>query len=502
MNNSVDIALIEPPSSSFLRGFPLGLSSLAAVIEQKTQYKAKIIDLQSETDWDNIKNIVIDECQHCGINIFGIRALTSTFPEVKKLSAIIKSILPEAVVIVGGPHVSFYPEICLKNNASMDIVVMGEGEETMINLMHAIKKSHNLSTISGITYRTASGDIVRNADRDLLSAEQLGKLSFKYNQYLPYNRYSNNDHSAIMITSRGCPFGCGFCSAARFWGNNTYRARPMEHVFAELEYLILHNSIKRIYFEDAIFNLSKSRVMDFCSGIITRNRDNPQFNFTWRPPCRIDLLDREMLEMMKASGCTDIFFGLETFDERQLRMVKGGGIAATSEAYRRYLQEVIDIFHICKEIGIETIAAMIMGLPYETEATFSTNIEMLNTIRPDKYAFSVLSLYAGAPLYYEYSREPGFEWLDDILSRDDMYDLLFIDNKAEESISSFSVHGSRAIKPRYVNKDVFYQTGMIEHNCLKIASDFDKYRHNLTDFDNKSLTMKNIKAFHSQRLGV
>ncbi|MEI8217916.1 MAG: GDSL-type esterase/lipase family protein, partial [Elusimicrobiota bacterium] len=123
----------------------------------------------------------------------------------------------------------------------------------------------------------------------------------------------------------------------------------------------------------------------------------------------------------------------------------------------------------------------------------------LKEVRPDM----VIVLTGGANLWnYLGYREPGFEWLDDILSRDDMYDLLFIDNKAEESISSFSVHGSRAIKPRYVNKDVFYQTGMIEHNCLKIASDFDKYRHNLTDFDNKSLTMKNIKAFHSQRLGV
>jgi radical SAM superfamily enzyme YgiQ (UPF0313 family) len=494
------IALIEPPAPYFLCGYPLGLASLAAVVERDTDCSACVLDFQTYDDWGEVKRVLRDECALKGVKIFGIRILTPTYLDAKKLISIIVELVPDATIIVGGPHPSADAEQCLTHNPDIDVVALGEGERTLVDVLAALKRPADVKSVRGIVYRSAGGAIIRTAPRPLMSSRELGELPVRYERYAKYEHYLNNDNSAIMVTSRGCRFGCSFCSAARFWGDCRYRPRPVDHVMAELEYLVLDRKIRRIYFEDAIFNYSKPRVMELCDRITARQRDNTDFKFTWRPPCRVDLLDGEMLARMKTAGCTDIFFGLEAFDERQLKAVKGG-VAGTHSQYRAYIAKVKEVFAACRETGIGTIAAMILGLPYEDEAAFEANIDMLREIRPDKLTFSVLSLYAGAPLLHEYAREPGYEWLAGLLEKENLFEIDFESGEVAEQLNRVSVHGPRAIKPRYISRERYLNDGVIEHDIEKILRAFARYKDALGDMVDQSLSIDKIREDTASRNG-
>lgn len=493
MNTAPSVALIEPPSPFLLSGYPVGLASIAAYLEARAGCAVRILDLQTAADPGAAARRIDEECVQKGIRVFGIRMLTPTYLSAKRTAIVIKGLAAGAVVIAGGPHASAEPERTLASNPAIDFVVIGEGERTFAELAAALRDGSEPSGIAGIAYRRPGGGIARTPARPPMTEQELGTLPFSGDRFLDHGRYMNNDASAIVVTSRGCPFQCSFCAAAGFWGAGRCRPRPVRHVIDELEYLVLGKKIRRIYFEDATFNFSKARVIELCEAMISKRRENPDFAFTWRPPCRADLLDGETLKKMKEAGCTDIFFGLETFDERQLRAIKGG-VAATTAGYRDYLKKVTEVFDRCRETGIETIAAMILGLPYQTDESFRINGEALRALRPGQLTFSVLCLYAGAPLFHTYAREPGFEWLEGLLGREDVFEREYDDRWSAADLNEVSVHGPGAVKPRYVNKEVFIERGAVEHDHARIRADYDRYLACAGEAAGRKLSVNSIRS--------
>jgi radical SAM superfamily enzyme YgiQ (UPF0313 family) len=326
-------------------------------------------------------------------------------------------------------------------------------------------------------------------------------LTYKYDRLVERSKYIAELHggqkSAALLTSRGCPFRCSFCSSCQHWGRET-RFRPIEITFdwekgeikgdvvSELEDLVLKKGISKIYFEDDIFNLDLDRVEQLCDAIIKR-QENPDFRFNFHCECRVDifpdnpLLLEHILQKMKDAGCDDIFFGLESFDEQPFKATKTGG---RIQDFEKYKIKVAQVFAVCRKIGIGTTASMMVGLPYETEGTKDKTIEMLAEIKPTRIYFSFLSLYPGAPLFEDYTNEKGFEWLKGLL-RSDVYEKYIEEPEITAQLGLITGHGVRGIKPRYIKRDVFESEGRIEYDFDKMKSDFEYYR--------KSLEAKGLK---------
>lgn len=474
-----DIVLIEPPNPTPLTSFPLGLASLGANL-RKHGFDPVVLDCNLEAslwvqgrrfDFERFGKLV--ESQFAGVQAFGIRSVTPTHWEVKQLVATIRRKVAGCYIIVGGPHVSATPRETLTYNPAIDVVVVGEGEITLVELMRALQVRRSLESVAGLAIRRGKR-IAITGSRALMAPAELDQLPFDYDGLADRDDYvaefQHGQRSAAMLTSRGCPFVCGFCSSCQHWGRRT-RYRSVESVIEELKYLVQGKGIRRIYFEDDIFNLIRDRVLELTNAIVWENLHRRGRGFNWHCECRIDLLDREQLVAMYDAGCRDIFFGLETFDRRGFEAVKMG----VQLDFEKYMRRVEEVLGMCKELGIESLTAMMIGLPYEDERAIERNVAILKRLRPATTLLSFLNLYPGAPLFMSYSQEPGFEWLSrltpDIYERPEGVE----EEEVTHELGSFTGHGARGIKPRYLNRDAFEQ-GRIEYDLARMRRHADMYR--------------------------
>lgn len=467
-----DIILIEPPFPypSLVPTWPSSISLLAANIEATTGYTTRVLEYASRQDfsWETFEDDIMRQAAGRGVKVFGLRTFTENYPEARRAATIIKRHIPDAVIIVGGYHVSPIPGICLQHNPAFDIIVSGEGEITLAELMGVLKRGGELSQVAGITYRANNGRIVSTSPRTPLSGPALGRLRFQ--QGSP----GDDVTYATVMTSRGCPFRCAYCSIASFWDLSSYCARPIDSVMDEIDCLVRGKGLKKIYFRDAIFNIDARRLDDFCRRVIARKQHDPAFQFSWNCNCRVELLDRDQLKRMKDAGVAMILFGLESFDEVPLRAVKGGNFSGDGFSYDRYLRKIEEVFAACHELEIATLATMMLGLPYESADTFEKNMDHLKRIHPTVTTFFFTTLYPGVPLFHTYAQEPGYEWLSGVL-REDVYENGYGFDECPPELGVMVGNGVRGIKPRYVKKDVFLSTGSVLHDFERMKRDFLAY---------------------------
>ncbi len=263
------ILLIYPPSTQAIGAprtcaHPLGIAYLGAVL--KKDYEVKLLDATTENH-RNIKNLgnglikygLSDEeikniIAEYSPNVLGITCLySSQFPFVRKICQISKEINQDTLTIVGGTHPTFLPEESLVEE-SMDFIVLGEGEDTIQKLLKKIRTGQDIFDLNGIAFRK-NGQVKINPR--IGHIENLDELPFPSWELLPMDKYSKINLSmsttsrsrywAPIITSRGCPAKCLFCSSVHFWGNQ-YRARAARNVLDEIELLAKEYKIKEIQF--------------------------------------------------------------------------------------------------------------------------------------------------------------------------------------------------------------------------------------------------------------
>jgi len=231
------VLFISPPSKFAIKdtigipAIPLGLAYLSSVLE-KEGHKVKIIDAPTlNYDWKNLR----EETRGFKPDIVGITSTTSTIYDAYKVAELIKEYNPKIKVVIGGPHVSFTSDDTLKECSSIDIVVRGEGEETMKEVVNSFNGERlPLEEIRGINFRD-NGKIVQTENRPFI--ENLDELPFPAYSLLPIDKYKvGKKQFANIITSRGCPFSCIFCSSSQLCGKR-WRARSPENVIKELEVL-------------------------------------------------------------------------------------------------------------------------------------------------------------------------------------------------------------------------------------------------------------------------
>ena len=316
----------------------------------------------------------------------------------ENLAAKVRERYPRVKLVGGGMHPSTSPDEALV--AAVDAVVVGEGEIPMSELA----AGRGVKDIPGAVYRGTDGTVVRNPPAPLI--EDLDSTPPPARHLLPMDRYLHlsargveEARTAAMVTSRGCPFACGFCSVHPVYGRR-YRPASAETVLREIVHLIETYDIQHIEFEDDNFTLDRRRTKEILDGLIEiRNTIRP---ITWEDPngIRIDTMDRDLIRKAKASGCRCLFLALEHGDEEMRKIMNKQLKTETVE------RVVLD----ATAVGMPVLLFTMVGYPGETRERFLRGVrfcEHLRNLGAGRFEVFIAKPYPGTPLV-DLCREEGY----------------------------------------------------------------------------------------------
>ena len=385
----MDVLLINPYDENAVKnglGFvtpPPSLMYLGAALE-KYEMSVKIIDDDYlQMGCDKVSKLAEKMNPH----IVGLTANTSTINNATDYLKVIKKVLPNSLTVIGGPHASFLPKETLMSSPELDVVVIGEGEETLTQLAnyYCNKNNGNLEKIKGIAYKDSNnGNIKLNPPRPLIA--DLDSIPFPARHLLPFESYGTTKNgSADMITSRGCVYSCGYCSSSLIMGKK-FRSRSPENVVDEIDELVNNYKISDVAFMDDTFMLNKRRANAIADEIKNRGLD---VNFI--ASSRVDMVDKNLLEKLKRSGLGTLYYGVESGSQRILDMMKKGITIKQAE----------NAVKSAKDVGINVIASFILGFPGETPEEIDKTIDLSIKLDADYSQFSILTPFPGTPIYHE-----------------------------------------------------------------------------------------------------
>ena len=420
------ILLIDPPFyrifGFYNRYFPFGVATIGTVLKDALHdvlvYDADANDNPTDMDytrlpekyrqyldsfkdennpiWIEVKNTIKD----FNPDIVGVSIWTTFAASAFHIAKLCKEIKPSCSVIMGGPHASVKAEEVLKLSPDVDYVVRGEGEITVYELAQHIENNRNdLSAILGLSYRF-DGEIRHNAHRENtrdLDAFPSPARSLLMNE----SKYTSEDMGLIM-TSRGCPFGCTYCST------DTRRVsyRSIDNVLKEIRLVKERYGTSQFSFKDDSFTVNKKRVEDFCDRLI---RD--KFNIHWECNTRVNLVTEDLLLKMKKAGCNGIKVGIESGSERVLKEMNKG-------ITHDHVRSAAKLF---RKFGIHWTGYFMMGVPGETVEDVYKTLDFMYEVKPDFASIGVYEPFPGTPMFAEGTKR-GLVKPD--MSMDDFYTTL------------------------------------------------------------------------------
>jgi len=358
----------------YIRARPLGLGHLAVYLESKG-VETRIIDGQIS---DLTEEALDKEIQEFSPNIVGITCTTALASAAHQVAKWTKSISKHIKVVMGGVHPTVVLEETLEDN-NVDAVVRGEGEITFFELVRAFETRTSLRDVRGISYKS-NGAVVHNDNRPFI--KDLDSLPLVDDRILPQNLYSGFG----VLTARGCPFNCIFCSSRSLWGTR-YRVRSPENVFVEIDSIVNRYNPTEIAFIDESFVINKERTEKICDMFIERGYHK---EISWICSSRADLVNEPLLEKMREAGCSAISFGIETASQRLLDVLKKRTSPEINERAVR----------MAKKAGISNVrATFILGIPTETREESLATIKYAKRLPLDSAKFSIATPYPGTELY-------------------------------------------------------------------------------------------------------
>ena len=391
---------------------PLGLAYVAAVME-KSGFSVEIYDnYLLERSIEQVK----DEVRKRQPEIAGITCSSLTYTRCIEMAKAVKEVCPTCKVVVGGPHPSYMPETMLQHN-EIDYVVIGEGEQAMVNLARSILKgelNQYICKIPGVACRI-NGEIVKTPSEFISNLDSIPfparhMLPMKmYDRILPYVDVKPVDTMSVL---RGCSYQCAYCETRELWGT-TCRAFSPQRIIDEIKDMTENYGTKGIYFVGDNFTINKKRTSEFCH-LIKENR----LKIKWTCETRVDLVNKELLIDMKSAGCQTMFFGLESGSPKiQKKLNKNID-----------LQEVKRTFELCKQVGIRTATSFMLGIPGETVEDMQATFKFAKTLNADICMFNIYIACPGSKLYDEVVSQHLYDQMDNYLARvktkDFDYDML------------------------------------------------------------------------------
>jgi len=392
MSNKYNILLILPPMSRTVdkdyvsTQMPVNLAYIASSLE-KAGANVKIIDFTVESFSEQK---LISLLQQFNPAIVGFTSMTSSIYMVTDLAKIVKTYNKDILTLLGGVHISAMPQQTLEENPYIDVGVIGEGEETAIEIYNLKKTGKSIEGIKGTAYREEKKIIV-TPRRELI--KDLNSIPFPARHLLDLEKYQKSHvsrgfsrkHLRIMeiITSRGCPNSCIFCAGHINYGCSL-RFRSYKNITDEVDYLIDKYNINHISIEDDTFTINKTLLKNLCDYFRRKK-------LTWNCNARVNTIDLEILKLMKQSGCKKISFGVESGSPRILKLIKKN----------ISLDQVRNAFKSAKKEGIRYIEGTFMlgSHPDEKLEDIEMTKKLIFELMPDFISLSLICPFPGTEVY-------------------------------------------------------------------------------------------------------
>ncbi|AOY76450.1 B12-binding domain-containing radical SAM protein [Clostridium formicaceticum] len=335
---------------------------------------------------------------------------------IHQISRLLKKVMPQVMIIVGGPEVSFETAKIMEENDAIDIAVIGEGEKTFRQLMVAMQENQDYSEILSIAFRARGQVFINEVDALPLCMEE---VPFAYHE-----EALDPDKIVYYESSRGCPFNCQYCLSSSFAG---VRFRPIEIVKKELKFFI-DQEVKQVKFVDRTFNAKKSYAMEIMQYIIEHNKGKTNFHFE----VTADLMEEDMLAFLHKIpvGLFQFEIGVQSTNPETLEAIQ------RKMNFPR-LREVVKV--VSRGKNIHQHLDLIVGLPQEDYFSFRKSFDDVFSLRPEKLQVGFLKLLKGSGLRrdaaqygYIYDDQPPYEVLEnDSISYGEIMNLKGIEEMVE-----------------------------------------------------------------------
>ena len=364
---------------------PLGTIAVYRWLEEKG-YDVSFFDTQfGDHDEEGLKNL-LRENQY---NLIGLPVFTPTANYVFETAKLIRSTLPDCVILYGGVHVTDCAVKSLEESAECDFIIRREGEDTLVELIETLKSGTiDFTHIKGLTWRKDGGIIIQNPDRDLFP--DLDELPLGFFGDLDLTRYVPHPTQYVqlptynVVTQRGCPYPCTFCEAHVALGKKLRLYSP-KRVVEELKILKFEKGAKGLYFQDSTFTLNRNYVSELFDLMIKEGVND----LLWSCTTRTDRVDPELLAHMYEAGCRNILYGIESGNQQSLDVLKKNIKVDIQE-------KAVEWTHKAK---ITMLCSYILCLPGETEEMTQNTIKYAKRLSSQMALFYLPVPYPGSELY-------------------------------------------------------------------------------------------------------
>jgi radical SAM superfamily enzyme YgiQ (UPF0313 family) len=358
---------------------PLSLAYLAGALEREG-IEVEILDfLVSRYHPRKIRQ----KLEEYRPRLVGVTCVTMNYPLAARMLRVCKEFDPGIVTVIGGPHASFTTKETLLRASWIDAVAIGEGDRTVIDLARAVAGDGDFRTVAGIAFADG-GRIVKTEPRPLI--DDLDQLAEPARHLLPLAKYRALGVPCTVITSRGCPYGCLFCSAHKMFGRRV-RFRDPGLVVDEIERLQRDFGFSLINIVDDTFTVNHNHTIQVCEEMLRRN-----LKIIWSAYARVDNMTEDLVALMKRAGCNAVLFGIESADEKILSTIRKG---ITPDIMRKGVR-------IASDAGLTIFTSFILGLPGESPETARRTLAFADELDRNygaRYGFHILAPLPGTELY-------------------------------------------------------------------------------------------------------
>jgi len=392
--NAPYAAAYGPLKSASGRYFPLGLGYLSAVLRQ-AGHEVVLLDPEASRLGDDA---IAVRLRSFGPRLVGITCATPTFPAARRLAVVVRSAVPGAVVILGGVHATALPGAVLAQAPEIDLVGLGEGEETVVELAARLADGplppDVLAGIPGIAWRDR-GEPKVNAMRPWI--RDLDALPFPardladFDDYVPHAHNRRGRRATTAISSRGCPYPCVFCASHVVLGRG-FRCHSPEYVVGEIEHLVRNHGVDQVIYNDDVFTTNRARDERICELILQRN-----LRVSWFCFARADGVTPDLLRLMKRAGCYSVGFGIESGDPGVLKAIR------KNETVDQMRQAV----GWANAAGLKTQCFFVFGNPGETPEAVERTIRFSIELSPALAFFNMMVPYPGTEAFRACFGEQG-----------------------------------------------------------------------------------------------
>lgn len=409
------VNLNEPGSS-----FPLSCAYLIAALRGEG-YTVEFRDYQFCDEANPLRAQTFRQFLENSAPIIGISSVSSMLPTILVACEAIKREFPEKTIILGGPGPASTPWPILHHYPAVDIIGIGEGEQTIVDIMDCLLHGNrsNLHHVQGIMFRDGGEIIATKARPRLRNLDELPFITDALDLMPSVEEYGQ----IHLMMARGCTYACTFCSVAPLWGRRN-TTRTSSHVLEEISRLVERDGITRIVFADDLFTLVRKRVIEFCAAVQAHD-----LNFRWGCHGRINLVDESLMETMAGAGCDAIFYGVESGAERIIQDVKAGF----------HMEDVINVIELSLAHFSIIKPSFIWGFPFETIDEFMQSLMLMIYLRERGCASrtSMLIPEPLSPLYQAYRDQLA---LDFSLARHGVLGMELVHQFTDDMLRAIAAH--------------------------------------------------------------